>query len=269
MDRKLNSIIPRVPNWRWVMYHALLGRDHPDLTDKNFKIAARRLKEEASSKRAPFDVLELTCVLEYERDLKRGNEPDPDLDRALRLPEEKAISGVIEAMLKEHCETQWVVDALYYKFKEAISEETIGLYKKLFCDTDRLSAYDIASADPKGHTQPVVSGPWRDKHLAHRAGADIDIDPEAMLEDIMKDGFFRAKELQRFGMAADDTVIKYQKNVMSAYKTLKDNETGQTADLPDIFKRTIIYSEQTATDANELDGYDPLEASGHEEKDDV
>lgn len=270
MDRKLKSLIPKVPNWRWVLYHAMVNREHDQLNEK-FRGLSRRLFEDHEQKTDAFEAVGLLDLLQHEFDQRKGKDGSEDVERALELKDQGRICQVVEDMLSEHCDPEWIQDAVYNKFKESLSQETIEHYKDLFWDVDFLNAYEFAEywLEQGGRDRPdppPVQGAHRPEYVAYQHGVEVDINPEDMLKDVMTQAYFRSKELTRFGMAADDEVLKYQKNFMSAFKVLKDKNGDQSGELPKVFQREIVYASGTAAEPDELEGYDPEEDSGYEER---
>jgi len=262
MNAELKKRIPDKPNWRWLLYHELLGRDHEDVEEPT-RLLARYLKDTYSKKKTWFKKCDLVCLLKWERD------GDEDIDRAMKLREEPPIQQLVNHMLDENCEIDWIQEAIYHKFNENLSERTIELYRSIFWDTESLNSYDMRQFyRDEGRPPPPapnVPGSMRSAYIAYKAGASVNIDHDEIAEDMFLHCYFRSKELAQYQAAADDTVIDYQKMALKAYKALQESDFATNEGLPEIFDRPVKHHD-SAIEAVDLDGYDPDEDAGYSDE---
>lgn len=253
MDHEIRKRIPKQPDWRWALHHKLNGEDHDSVTE-GVRLLARYLEDNYDN---PREAAGLTSI------------DDEGLHQAIRLRDTPPISQLIEHMLVESCEIEWIEEAIYYKFNETVSTEVIDLYRRLFWDTKALNNYDLRKFyQDRSPAPPPVQGDMRSAYMAYQAGVQVDIDHDKIAQDILLQSFFRSKELSQFGVPADDSVIDYQKLALKAYKALQESDIATDEGLPTVFDRPIKYAENSAIDAEELEGYDPDEDSGYEEVED-
>lgn len=258
MDDRLEKKIPRDPHWRWVTYHTLLGRDHEDI-DEGYRKLARYLKDTCGSKLEMFESVNLKPLLKHE---KEGRE---DIEEAQTIRDRPPLEATIKEMMLEHCGLELIQEAVYHKFKTNISTEGLEAFKTYWWDIDKLDAYDFASyyhesTDQERPTPPSqLPGPMRSKYLAYKNGADIELDGKEVVSNIMADAYFRAKELERYGMATDDEVRKYQKNALAAFRSIQEHTegSGETDGLPEEIRHEVVYPDKTAASVESLDNYDP------------
>lgn len=244
----------------------MLDRDLEGVTGE-FKSLSRRLFEDYDKKSDAFRSVGLLDLLEYESKKSKGNKYDEDIYEALDIHSKPVISRVVNEMLGEHCDKEWIQDALYHKFKKNVTVRAINIYSSLFWDASFLDAYEMGEywINQGGRfAPPPVPGKFRDKYTAYKHGSDVDISPEDIARDIMVSAYFRSNELKKYGTASNDDVLKYQKAALAAIKVLSDREGDTSGDLPEVFKRTIVYSDNTTVD--KVDGYDPEEDSGYDKK---
>lgn len=254
---------PTKPNWRWLTYQALLGRDEEGIDDAVL-VYARELKKEHSDKKiAPFKAIDAVEMLKHEK------RPNPHISRAMKLRDEKPIRDCIRHMLLEQCGLEMVQEAVYHKFKESLDEETIRVFRDFWWDTHTLNAYEIGQYFA-GHGEslpdpPPVSGRWRSGYRAFEAGVqDDEFDLDGAMERMFQRAFYRSEELAKYKGAADDRVMKFQKNAMQMYRALHKarqdrKDSTSEVELPEVFEEPIEYPEQTATTIHEINGYDPNE----------
>lgn len=242
------------------MFHLFMGREH-DKIDERFRSFKRRLEAHTDSKKEAVEITGIIGLMLWERD------GDEAIDIAIRLREQPPIRLLIERMLTEHCEPEWITEAVYHKFKERVDEEVIEAFQTYWWDTDLLNAWDMANhyhrSGKKRPEPPPVPGPMREQYMAYQQGVDVDLDADAALRDIFKSAFFKSKELETFGIPAYDKVAKFQKNAMKAYKTIQDANADTGSALPEKYQHEIVYPDDTAKAADELENYDPVEDSGY------
>jgi hypothetical protein len=254
--------IPRLPHWRWVTYHCLLGRKHEDI-DGSVKKFAQYLKDSGKKKVDAFEMIGLLDLLRHEKS------PDPYIARAIALLDEKPLRDILERMLLEHCKPEFIQEAIFSRFKDNIRPEVIKWYQALFWDTATLTSYDFGRYYEKVglHKRPKppsVGGRWREECVAFREGASTSIDADAAVKHMFTRAFFRSEELAKYGSLTDQMVIKYQKVALGHYRAMNEAKTraGETK-IPEQFDVEIYYPPQTAFDAGSLEGYDPVVDSGH------
>jgi len=254
---------PTRPNWRWLTYQALLGRDKPGIDDEVLVYAKHLKKTHTDKKIAPFEAIDAVRMLKHERD------PQPEIARALELRDETPIEQCIRRLLLEQCGLELIREAVYHKFKAPLEIDTLTVFRDFFWDTQTLNAYEIAqSFAAEGHQlpdPPPVNGRWRAGYRAFEAGVqDDDFDMDAAMERMFQRSFYRSEELAQYHGAADDRVMKFQRNAIKLYKSLHKakqdrQDNNSEVDLPDEFEQPIEYPEQTAITIHDLDGYDPSE----------
>lgn len=264
---ELTAQPPQIPHWRWVMYHVMLKRDHPDITPK-----ARRCAKEAfrrcAKKVDAFRLMGLFDLLKHERT------PDPVIRRALQIREEPPIRRHLEHLLYEQLDAYQIAEALHHRFHDGgIDVEVVEHYGRLFFDTDRVNAYQMAHLYHDGRIDgerpkpPPVAGKWRPRYLAHQEGLEVEIGEKEMMRQIMADAYFRSAELSELNTLGDTKRVQYMKTALSAAQALfNGQEDGEG--LPEHLKVEVTYPADTAIPADQLEGFDPDEADGYALEDD-
>ncbi|MFB6373593.1 MAG: hypothetical protein ABEN55_10860 [Bradymonadaceae bacterium] len=265
MDDALYKRIPKDPHWRWVAYHEMMGREHEDI-DERYRKLARFLSDRHDEQLDQFEEIGLRPLLEHSKD---GRD---DIAEALDIRDTLPIKKVVRRMLLEHCDPEWIQDALYHKFKTNVSLDGIEAYQTFWWDTETLQAYDMAEYY-HGRSQsrpdpPPVPGDMRDQYVAYNEGASVNLNPAEAVEDVLVHAYFRSKELAQFGIAGDDEVRKYQKNVLAAFRALEEHneDSGPTEGLPSEIEHKVVYPDgDTAASMEDLGNYDPGRDAGHDD----
>lgn len=246
---------PTRPDWRWVTYHALIGNDGDKITDEVLRFA-RYLREHYDN---PIEAIDA----ERMRRSHQEDVNDPDVVRALHLRNEPPIRDVLRRMLQEHCDLELIQDAIFRKFKENLSVDTIEIYRDFFWDTDTLNSYEFgqfyASSEMHRPDPPPVGGVFREKWVAFQQGAQIDdFSLDKAMERMFQRAFFRSEELAQYRGAADDRVLDFQNSATKIYKAIrKEGGTNEdTEELPEEFDQEIEYPDDTAYDKREIEGAD-------------
>lgn len=258
---------PKRPNWRWLTYHALLGRDKEGVDEEILRFA-KEVSRGNDERIEDFQEIDADHLLRHEK-----HEKDPDIVRALELRDEPPIRNILEELLLEQCDLELVQDALYHKFKEKIPLESLEFYRDFFWDTETLNAYDFgeyfSGSDKERPGPPPVQGKFRPHYKLFQEGGEVDLQMEDAMEHMFQRAFFRSEELSRYKAAADDRVLKYQKNAVKIYKTLlesaQDDDGG--IEMPEEFQQKVEYPDNTAVDADSLDEYNPHEDPNEKEDD--
>lgn len=248
MKEAIKNKIPAIPHWRWVLYCALTDRSHEDINE-GFRKAKRRLEDEHDS---PLGAADLEDA------------EDQTVERAKKIRASKPpIRKLLEDMLRERCDYEWIKDAVEKKFGLYVDDQLIDHFKKYFWDVDRLDAYELARHE--GHSSsPPVPGEMRDQYMAYQAGVAVQLNPDEVVNDVLTDAYFRSKELQRYGVQGDELVLKYQKNIFKAFDRIKESEAKQAVELPESIQMDVTYPDDTAVNADELEDYDPYEGATEE-----
>lgn len=235
MKRRVKNKIPKHPDWR-------------------LRLLQGELTEEYAQLRRFLD--------EEDIDVGLGDIEDEEFQTSRLINDTPPMRKIAQRMLIERCSNKVISDVLYHKFDEAISERAVHLYRKFFFDTTVLNRYDLASIVdlPK---RPPVPNSMRTDYAAHLEGADVDVDPDMALKVMFTKAFFRAQELGEYGWAGDDKLLKYQRQAMDLYKTMR--EFRSNTELPEEFQFEIEYPEQTAASFEDLEDYDPNDDPNEEE----
>lgn len=225
MNKEILKRIPRVPNWRYVLY---VGKEHPEYTEE-FAQLKRYIEEEGES--VDLD--------------------DEHLEDAMYIMSVAPMKKVVNAALLEGIKPKSITDILYHKFNHHVTKEVVETYAKFFCDTEVVNNYDLAWYFGDQMPKPApVPGYLKKEYAAYKHGLEPDIDLDRAIMNMFSRAFFRANELAQFGWAADDKVLKYQNQAMAIYKTLK--EENANTDLPEEFRYEVEYPEQTAVSIEDL-----------------
>lgn len=225
MDKEILKRVPKVPNWRHILY---IGRSHPDYTEE-FAQLERYLKEEGK---------EIDLDDEY-------------LEDALYIMSVMPMKRVVDSALIEGIKPKSITDILYHKFNHHVTKEVVETYANFFCDTEVVNNYDLAWYFGDKMPKPApVPGYLKNEYAAYKYGLEPDIDLDRAIMNMFSRAFFRANELAQFGWAADDKVLKYQNQAMAIYKTLK--EENANTELPEEFRYEVEYPEQTAVSIEDL-----------------
>ena len=251
MNQALIERVPRVPHWRWVMH---CGKSHDDYNEP-FAQLQRYVDEEETD-------LSLSALVE----------PTPDVKRAISIYlTEPPIRETIESMLYERCSKKLISDALFHKYKEAISENVVRQYSKYFYDTEIMNNYEMAKyferSGQKIPKAPPVPGHMKEGYIAFKNGVETKLDPQQAMMHMFQTSFFRAQELSEYGWVADDKIIKFQKSAMDILKTMREGEMDQP--IPEEFIYEVEYPSETSIDVSELDDYDPEDDPNEEDLEDV
>lgn len=225
MDTDILKRIPRVPNWRYVLY---VGQTHPEYTEE-FAQLERYLKEESKS----IDM------------------DDEYLEDASYIRSIKPMKKVVDAAIIEGVGDKSITDILYHKFNHHTAKDVVKTYRKFFCDTEIVNNYDLAWYFGEKMPKPTpVASYLKEEYAAYKYGLEPDIDLDRAILNMFSRAFFRANELSQFGWAADDKVLKYQNQALSIYKTLK--EENASTELPEEFRYEVEYPEETAVSIEDL-----------------
>lgn len=258
---------PKKPHWRWLTYHALLGRDKDGVGEEVLRFA-KQLAKKHDDRIKSFREIDAIDLLKHEK-----KEPDPSITRGLELRDEPPIRQTLQEMLLERCDLELIQDALYHKFKETIPVDALAFYRDYFWDTEYLNAYEFgqyfAESDEKRPDPPPIRGKWRPHYRIFQEGGDVDISMDEAMEHMFQRAFFRSEELARLKSVGDEKVLKFQKNAAKIYKSLRkaERQSGGSIELPEEFDKKIEYPDTTAVDADRLDGYDPHDDPNEEQDD--
>lgn len=231
-DRK-----PRIPHWLHILSS---GHDHPEFTEE-FYLLERFMQEE--------DYYINTDDMETE-----------EYASALSIYNTPPAKKVIDHMLMERCKDEVIRDTLFYKFKISASTDIVKIYKKYFFDVENMNSYELvryfeSNSIPIPSTPPV-GGKFRQEYVAFKNGGDFKIDKNEILNHLIGQSFFRAQELQQYGINGDEKVIKYIKLTGDMIKTSLESN-GSDAELPEELDFPIEYPDKVSESVYDIEGYDP------------
>lgn len=257
---------PKRPNWRWLTYHALLGRDKEGVDEEILRYA-KHVTRKHDDRIEDFREIGAECLLKHEKEKE-----DPNINRALKIREEPPIRDLLQELLLEQCELDLVQETLYHKFKETIPTEALSFYRDFFWDTETLNAYEFgqyfAESEQTRPEPPPIQGKWRSYYRIFKEGGEIDLDMNEAMARMFQRSFFRSEELSKYKAAADDRVLDYQKNAVKIFKALQKSENEEGGiEMPEEFRQTIEYPDETAVESDSLEEYNPKENPNEEEED--
>lgn len=226
------NITPKKPHWKFIFY---TGSEHPEWDES-------------------FDTFD--AVL---REMKQRIDFLPERLEHLPMAEELWRSGppreVIERLLVERVSHGVIRDVLRHKFNIDVTESVIETYNVYFFDNktfNNVELYEmLGSRMPQA---PPVPGAMRSSYAAFKAGGAPDLNIDDAMQHMFARTFFRSQELSEMGWHGDDKALKFMKEAVSMYKTLKENNT--VSDMPEEFDIVIEYPDDApvAVSLEDLDG---------------
>lgn len=239
MERELKKRLPKFMDWKW----RLLTLDQSD----DMKIFYALMEEQDIS----IDLEDLGYI-EY---LKES------------IYDVKPIRRIVHELLLEGAATSTVVRVINMKFGSDFSEHDINTYRDYFFDTKSFTKYQLAKIlGDDMPERPPVPDDLRHDYAVYKNGGIPDLDMEVVLKDMFVGNYFRAKELSKYGMAADDKIMRLQKQALDIYSKIKVDDGDSY--IPENFKYVVEYpdSASVATSVEEIGEYNKDEDPNEEKK---
>ena len=224
MNRTLRKIIPKVPQWRWVILCLDSGRpiSIPDKYIDGFNKLHEYIKENYESIEEAFE-----CVDVYSQ----------EAEEAVDLNKIKPVRNIIRKLISERADVESIIEVLDFKFRIKTTPEILNTFKILFWDVDVVNTYEMAQflhSLEESEVAPPTLGRYRKSYTEFNQGVDVVLEPKEILRHMMNRAFFRSEELFKTGN--DMLAIRAQRAAMDIAKNLRlFNPENQDEALSDIY----------------------------------
>lgn len=219
LDAGIIERLPKMPHWRWVLWHHIEHGGHADADAQ-----CRELARWAKKKWRDFD--EMVCELEIDFiDTHFNNQDDPELADAIRLYEDRVHRLAVQRCLSANMGKRELAELMKQRFGLVYSAKTYTLFELAFFDLEHVTLLGAM------RWMGSVGLPWRDLYCPlpnsmrlawakHKLGDTPSIAGSEVANHLLMQALL-ASEHAMNSSACDKTKMDWQKQVLKILETMK------------------------------------------------